>query len=116
MDEDKDLDFTIYYKTRPGLGKMFNALSKERDEKSKQYSIVYNTTGKLDIDSWHILHAANYIINWFQSEQSLYKPSINSFKGSFYETFTNAKDKEKSVQVIWYELKDNSDAYEMFIK
>lgn len=114
LDEDKDLDFTIYYKTRPGLGKMFNALSKERDEKSKQYSIVYNTTGKLDIDSWHILHAANYIINWFQSEQSLYKPSISSFKGSFYETFTNAKDKEKSVQVIWYELKDNSDAYEMF--
>ena len=113
LDEDKELAFTIYYKTRPELGKMFEMLAKKRDEE-KRYSMYVDTDKALDIDSWHILHAANNIINWFQSETGLYKPSISSFKGTFYENFSNTKDKNKSVQVIWYELRDDSDPYEMF--
>jgi len=113
LDEDKDLSFTLYYKTRPELGKMFDKLAKVRDE-DKKYSVNVKDKCVPDIDSWHILHAANKIINWFQSEQEPYKPSISSFKGTFYENFSNGKDKTKSVQVIWYELRDGSDPYEMF--
>ena len=66
LDEDKELAFTIYYKTRPELGKMFEMLAKKRDEE-KRYSIYVDTDKALDIDSCHILHAAKNIINWFQS-------------------------------------------------
>ncbi len=113
LDEDKDLSFNIYYKTRPELGQLFNKLTKKRDE-NKKYSIHVNIDGKLDIDSWHIQQAANKIINWFQEENKSYNPSISSFKGTFYENFSNGKEGKKSVQVIWYELRDDSDPYEMF--
>jgi len=113
LDDDKDLSFTIYYETRPELGKMFEKLTKTRDEE-KKYSVHTEGEDSLDIDSWHILQAANKIINWFQSEKEPYKPSISSFKGTFYENFSNGKDKNKSVQVIWYQLCDGSDPYEMF--
>lgn len=113
LDEDKELGFTIYYKTRPSLGELFGHLVKERDE-NKRYSIHVEKEAILDIDSWHILRAANEIISWFQSETNTYKPSISSFKGTFYENFSNTKDKNQSVQVIWYELRDDSDAYDMF--
>ena len=113
LDEDRELSFNMYYKTRPNLGDIFNQLTKKRDE-NKVYSIHVNNENSLDIDSWHILQAANKIINWFQTEAEPYKPSISSFKGTFYENFSNDKDKSKSVQVIWYELRDNSDPYEMF--
>lgn len=113
LDEDKELSFNMHYKTRPSLGDIFNQLSKKRDE-NKVYSIYVNKEKSIDIDSWHILQAANRIINWFQSGAEPYKPSIASFKGTFYENFSNDKDKNKSVQVIWYELRDNSDPYEIF--
>lgn len=113
LDEDKELRFTIYYKTRPNLGELFGHLVKVRDE-NKRYSIHVEKEAGLDIDSWHILRAANEIISWFQSETNTYNPSISSFKGTFYEKFSNTKDKNKSVQVIWYEIRDDSDAYDMF--
>ena len=113
LDEDKDKLFNICYQTRPLLGELFENLIKTKDE-NKKYTIHTESDARLDIDSWHILQAANLIIKWFQNDEQGNLPSISEFKGSFYEKFTNGKDKNKSVQVIWYELRDDSDPYEMF--
>ena len=108
LDEDNDLKFNLYYQTRPNLGKIFNdgSIKKKRDE-NKHYSIIADV--EENIDQWHIIQAANLIIDWFQS-----KDKIPLFKGTFYQYFTNKKGERKSVQVIWYELKDDSDASDAF--
>lgn len=113
LDEDKELSFEIFYKTRPELAKFFSLIGKQRNE-DKKYQIIAQTERKLDIDSWHIIKAAQRIIDWFQNEELPYKPNIASFKGRFYESFSGDKSKQKSVQVIWYELRDGSDPYDMF--
>lgn len=113
LDDDKELSFELFYKTRPELTSFFSQINKNRDE-DKKYQITVQSARKLDIDSWHILKAAQRIIDWFQNEELPYKPSIASFKGRFYESFSGDKSKQKSVQVIWYELRDDSDPYDMF--
>ena len=89
LDEDKDLSFNIHYQTRPQLGKIFANLQKKRDE-NKKYTIYADIDGRMDIDTWHILQAANQIINWFQNETPPLRPNLSSFKGTFYENFSNA--------------------------
>ena len=100
LDDDKDLSFNIHYQTRPNLGAIFDNLQKKRDE-NKRYTISAPIEGRMDIDTWHILQAANQIINWFQDETPPLRPNLSSFKGTFYENFSNDRDKDKSVQVIW---------------
>ncbi len=113
LDEDKTLSFTIHYATRPKLGGIFDALRRNRGE----YNIyVDNADQYQDIDSWHILCAAQTIMSYF-----LDRSDIPTFKGSFYEHFTHRGrsregDKEKSVQVIWYELRDGTSPTEMFLR
>ena len=109
LDDDKDLKFNLYYQTRPNLGKIFNngSMKKKRDE-NKHYSIIADV--EENIDQWHIIQAANLIIDWFQNNDT-----ISHFKGSFYEYFSKKKGEDKSVQVIWYELKEKkSDPNEVF--
>lgn len=113
LDEDKDLSFNIHYQTRPQLGKIFANLQKKRDE-NKKYTIYADIDGRMDIDTWHILQAANQIINWFQDETPPLRPNLSSFKGTFYENFSNDRDKDKSVQVIWYELRDDAKPVDIF--
>lgn len=113
LDEDKDLSFNIHYQTRPQLGKIFANLQKKRDE-NKKYTIYADIDGRMDIDTWHILQAANQIINWFQNETPPLRPNLSSFKGTFYENFSNDRDKDKSVQVIWYELRDDAKPVDIF--
>lgn len=109
------LSFNIFYKTRPGLCNFFDSLQLEELD-NERFDIRTNETGKLDVDSWHIFNAAKNIISWFQDRNSYLKPSIISFTSTFHECFSNHKDdpKKKSVQVIWYELRDGSDPYDMF--
>ena len=104
--------FNLYYKTRPDLGSLFDKLIIY--EENDNYVVKYNDNSFHDIDSWHILNAANKILNWFQKGSRSFHPSIQEFKGGYYENFSNTKDKPKSVQVIWYELRDESDPYDMF--
>ncbi|MGL5980604.1 MAG: DUF262 domain-containing protein [Phocaeicola sp.] len=111
LDEDNEAQFTIEYKTRPLLGKIFSSLQRDKDENGNIIAILPTTFEKLDIDSWHVLQAANQIISWFQKESTL-----RTFKGSFNENFNCDKKKigRKSVQVIWYELRDGSNARDIF--
>ena len=113
LDDDKDLSFNIHYQTRPNLGAIFDNLQKKRDE-NKRYTISAPIEGRMDIDTWHILQAANQIINWFQDETPPLRPNLSSFKGTFYENFSNDRDKDKSVQVIWYELRDDAKPVDIF--
>lgn len=113
LDDDKDLSFNIHYQTRPNLGSIFDNLQKKRDE-NKRYTISAPIEGRMDIDTWHILQAANQIINWFQDETPPLRPNLSSFKGTFYENFSNDRDKDKSVQVIWYELRDDAKPVDIF--
>ena len=105
--------FTIKYKTRPSLGKIFDNFI--YDEESNPYHISVDNEEHLDIDSWHILQAANCILNWLKDGETRGN-GLYYFEGSFTENFTHQKDLEgkKSVQVIWYELRDNSDPNETF--
>lgn len=105
--------FTLKYKTRPKLGNIFNEFIYNRD--NDEYDISLTDDQKLDIDSWHILQAAKCILKWLEKGEKR-DAGIDYFTGSFLENFTHKRDLEnkKSVQVIWYELRDGSDPNETF--
>lgn len=116
LDDDSDDSFRIHYETRPELGKLFGKISLEKDEDKRHTVNLNGCQERLDIDSYHILQAAKTVLDFFQNEEI---PGAHKkyFKGSFYENFTRRADVEgKSVQVIWYELRDNdaSSAAELF--
>ena len=104
--------FTIKYKTRPTLGEIFDNFIYDDDD---PYHISVANEQHLDIDSWHILQAAKCILNWLKDGETRGN-GLDYFEGSFSENFTHQKDLEgkKSVQIIWYELRDNSDPNETF--
>lgn len=113
IDRFNKMRFNMYYQTRPELGKLFDKL--RIDEEDERFIVKFDNNNQCnDIDSWHIHNAANKILDWFQNGSGYFQPSIQEFKGGFYENFSNTKEKDKSVQVIWYELCDQSDPYEMF--
>ena len=114
IDRFNKMRFNMYYQTRPELGKLFDKLGIY--EENERFIVTFDNDNDQcnDIDSWHIHNAANKILDWFQNGSGYFKPSIQEFKGGFYENFSNTKEKDKSVQVIWYELCDKSDPYEMF--
>jgi len=114
IDRFNKMRFNMYYQTRPELGKMFDKLRIE--EENEHFIVKFDNDNDQcnDIDTWHIHNAANKILDWFQNGSGYFLPSIQEFKGGFYENFSNTKEKDKSVQVIWYELCDKSDPYEMF--
>ena len=114
IDRFNKMRFNMYYQTRPELGELFDKL--RIDEEDERFIVKFDNDNDQcnDIDSWHIHNAANKILDWFQNGSGYFKPSIQEFKGGFYENFSNTKEKDKSVQVIWYELCDKSDPYEMF--
>ena len=99
--------YTIYYKTRKQLSNIFYNLIINR---SDPYSVSASNID--DIDSWHILRAAQCVLNWLKKNNK----EIPYFTGTFYENFTRSKESpdKKSVQVIWYELRDGSDPNDSF--
>jgi hypothetical protein len=97
--------FRIHYKTRPNLGDIFGNIGLSDDE---QRVVINNAPQKYDIDSWHVKNAAEIILDAFKSD------NYDTFTGTFRQYFCGDKTKNKSVQVIWYELKDGSDAREIF--
>lgn len=100
--------FTIYYQTRPELGDIFNNFI--YDDEADPYVISVPNVNNLNIDSWHILQAAQTMLSWLKNGKSK-GTDLDYFEGTFKENFTRSKDiaEKKSVQVIWYELKDKSD-------
>ena len=106
LDSDNDDRFNIHYQTRDNLSRFFDRMKRDNDDK---YKIVVDGEGTLDIDSWHILQAAICIMDWLKIGEDK-DQGIRFFKGSFYENFMHKKESgKKSVQVIWYELRDKND-------
>jgi hypothetical protein len=110
LDEDNNDKFNIHYETRPNLGNVFKQLRRTKNDEHSIIDIIPNW--KLDIDSWHVIKAAQKIMDYFESDAG--NATIKEFKGKFNECFTNTKDKETSVQVIWYEVRDDSDMIDLF--
>ena len=105
--------FTIKYKTRPLLGEIFNNFI--YDDEVDPYAISIENEQHLDIDSWHILQATKCVLNWLKDGEKRGN-GLDFFEGTFHENFTHEKfiEDKKSVQVIWYELRDGSDPNETF--
>ena len=93
----------------------FNSFIYDYDD--DPFYITVNEPSKLDIDSWHILQAAQTILTWLKNGKAEEKGiDLNYFDGTFKECFVRSKqiDGAKSVQLIWYELRDNSDPNSTF--
>lgn len=105
--------FTIKYKTRSSLGKIFDNFI--YDDETDPYEVTIENEEHLDIDSWHIIQATRCLLNWLKNGEQRGN-GLNFFEGTFLENFTHEKNLEgkKSVQIIWYELRDNSDPNETF--
>lgn len=105
--------FTIRYKTRPSLGEIFDNFI--YDDETDPYEVTIENEEHLDIDSWHIIQATRCLLNWLKNGEQRGN-GLNFFEGTFLENFTHKKNLEgkKSVQIIWYELRDNSDPNETF--
>lgn len=105
--------FTIKYKTRPSLGEIYDKLIYDYDE--DEYGITVENEQSLDIDSWHILQAAKCVLEWLK-EGEAQGVGLDYFTGIFLQYFTQQRGLtgKKSVQVIWYELRDNSDSNATF--
>ena len=82
MDRDNKEQFTLKYKTRPELGCFFEKLRRNNED---DYRIDAECQDNLDIDSWHILEAANCIMNWFKEGEARGN-GLRYFKGSFTRT------------------------------
>lgn len=100
--------FRIYYQTRPNLGNAFDhiGLNQVIKDSTQIFEAIFKDYIGNDIDSWHIIEAANHILNFFQNNKSPHV-NISTLSGDFHQYFTNPATAKKSVQVIWYELRDN---------
>lgn len=100
--------FTIKYKTRPSLGEIFDKFIYDYDK--DEYGITVENEHCLDIDTWHILQTAKCVLAWLK-EKETQGIGLDYFTGIFLQFFTQQRGLKgkKSVQVIWYELRDNSD-------
>lgn len=103
-------DKSIYYQTRPKLSEIYKSFKVD----FKDFSISADTSVNKfdDIDSWHILQAANTIMKWMKNYQTT-TDALQNFI-NFNVQFMHDKNSAKSVQVIWYELKDGSSPVETF--
>jgi len=97
--------YNIHYQTKPTLGEIFNLIELSDDQQQVQ---LKEESRELDIDSWHVKNAAERMFEWFKFDDH------DTFNGTFRQFFLSGKDKQKSVQVIWYELKDGSNARNIF--
>lgn len=108
--------FNIEYQTRRELGAIYDDLQISEDSISHEFKVGTPQGGKYgDIDSWHVVECASLILKWFQGGRGAGSGNeLEKFAGRFYETFIGEKSAPRSVQVIWYQLNDGSDPYEVF--
>ena len=79
LDSDNDERFNIHYQTRDNLSGFFDRMKRDDNDK---YKIVVDDECSLDIDSWHILQAASFIMDWLKKGEDK-DQGIRYFKGSF---------------------------------
>lgn len=109
--------FTIKYATRPKLSDIFDNLNIDARNNTVELSNIFSYS---NVDVEYVKEAAKMIIDWFLDDSVLgianKRNKLSTFLSDF---FTEPKPgtpstKEKSVQVIWYETKEKTDARDIF--
>ncbi|MBP6738844.1 MAG: DUF262 domain-containing protein [Leptospiraceae bacterium] len=89
--------------------KNFNRLFYETREGSESYlKNIEEEKSKNNIDFYHIYQANKTVQNWFKNKAN--KTEFASPKAKFTPTFLT------DTKVIWYEVNDGSDSYELFTR
>lgn len=101
--------YSLRYATRPELAEIFNNLIV--DARTKTVVIDQQFIYK-NVDVEYVKCAAESIFQWFNGDdiEKGKMTNIGSFLANFYQT----ADKDASIQVIWYETKEHTDARDIF--
>lgn len=95
-------NFDIIYKTRD-LSQDYLA----------QISDKYNTVKKNDnIDFYYMSNAYQSIIEWFDVKKIVQKRE----KRDFLDQLLASEDRDNPIKVIWYEVNDDTDSYDIFTR
>ncbi|MES2418300.1 MAG: DUF262 domain-containing protein [Bacteroidota bacterium] len=95
-------DFMISYKTRVQSSSFLNEIG-----------ITYNNSSRTDnIDYFYMSNAFEAITNWFKEKGIDQKRD----KRTFLDQLMSDKDQGNPVKVIWYEVNDETDSYEIFTR
>ena len=113
-----DQHYNLFYETRPELHEYFKTFSSEADDSGYLKNII--SQEPTNIDAAYIREGLEAILEWFtksaegENRCSIQRASI------FLDTLQNERLQDydnvisKPVQVLWYELKDGSDARAIF--
>lgn len=112
--------FRLHYETRPELEKVFGAFGYDNTLPGITCQLK-----DLDIDSFHVKRGLEKIYEWFSTPGAEYdiRETLFNFPNFFSNFFGKRVDfdeeeesptNHKSVQVLWYELKDGSNPRDVF--
>ena len=95
-------NFDISYKTR-----------KLSQDYLANISYNYSTDRKSDnIDFYYMSNAYQAIINWFDKKNIVQKRE----KRDFLDQLLASEDRDNPIKVIWYEVNDDTDSYDIFTR
>ena len=100
--------YKLAYATRPELNDVFKHLIVSKKEKTAQIK-DFEHMDIIDVE--YISECAQYILEWFADDNEIKKAKKIS---SFLEYFYQLPEEKLSVQVIWYETKEETDARDIF--
>ena len=100
--------YTIMYATRPDMVDIFESIEIGHLTASSPATIdeIPSKWSRM-IDSVYIYHAAKTVLKWFVEDLS----RVGVFSQYFYQT---ADSGTKSVQVVWYETKEEKEPHDIF--
>lgn len=101
--------YELAYATRPELNTVFDHLIVSKKDKTAEISDIYEHKDIIDVQ--YISDCAHFILEWFADDNEVKKAKKIS---SFLEYFYQLPDEKLSVQVIWYETKEDTDARDIF--
>ena len=100
--------YTIMYATRPDMVDIFESIKIVPPTASSPATIdEIPSKWSHMIDSVYIYHAAKTVLKWFMEDLS----RVGVFSQYFYQT---ADSGTKSVQVVWYETKEEKEPHDIF--
>lgn len=109
-----DQHYNLFYETRPELHEYFNTFSSEADLSGCITKII--SCEPDNIDAAFIRDGLNSIFEWFTKSVEGEERSNLEEAEEFMSKFRSRKDRSGTtpVEVLWYELRDGSDARAIF--
>ena len=106
-----DTPFELWYATRSGLNEIFDDLKIDIAKKTVSLQPGKKYSGYVDKE--YIKECAEHIITWFNDDKEVTTSKYNEL-GTFLTDFYKERGKDFSVQVIWYETTEKTDARDIF--